>query len=223
MRIDRIELDMLLPRVFRDASCGPCAAESRIWLRQMEFRRGDHYLVEAGSGTGKSSLCSFIYGNRDDYDGTIRFDGEDIRSFSIDRWCGIRRDNIALLPQEMRIFPELTAMDNVMIKNRLTDYLSGKEILDMFDMLGISSKTGQPAGHLSIGQQQRVAIIRALCQPFDFIILDEPVSHLDLQNNRLVASMIAKAASDRSASVISTSVGNPLLIDQILKTEKILL
>ncbi|MDE6169730.1 MAG: ABC transporter ATP-binding protein, partial [Duncaniella sp.] len=63
-----------------------------------------------------------------------------------------------------------------------------------------------------IGQQQRVAIVRALCQPFDFLLVDEPVSHLDARNNAAVASLIAEEASSRSAAIIATSVGNKLTL-----------
>ena len=69
---------------------------------------------------------------------------------------------------------------------------------------------------MSIGQQQRVGIIRALCQPFDFIMLDEPVSHLDEENNLKAARMIASEARRQHAGIITTSVGNPLLLDECI-------
>ena len=61
-----------------------------------------------------------------------------------------------------------------------------------------------------MGQQQRVAIIRALCQPYDFLLVDEPVSHLDARNNAAVAAMITEETAARDAAVIATSVGNKL-------------
>lgn len=186
---------------------------SQVWLRSLTFRRGEVYMIEAESGTGKSSLCSFIYGNRSDYSGTIAFDSTDIRSFSISRWCEVRRTALALLPQEMRLFPELTALENVQVKNRLTGYLSPQRISEMFERLEIPGKMQQPVAKLSIGQQQRVAIIRALAQPFSFILLDEPVSHLDRRNNGIVASMILEHAREQGAGIITTSVGNPLLLE----------
>ena len=67
-----------------------------------------------------------------------------------------------------------------------------------------------------MGQQQRVGIIRALCQPFDFILLDEPVSHLDSRNNLIAARIIAEEADRQGAGIISTSVGNPLLLEDAL-------
>lgn len=119
----------------------------------------------------------------------------------------MRCRQIAYLPQEMRLFPELTAMENVLLKNRLTGYRTEPEIRAMFDRLGIGDRADRPAGKLSIGQQQRVAIIRALCRPCDFFLLDEPVSHLDESNNRIVAEMITEETARTGVSVIATSVG----------------
>lgn len=220
-RIDTIELRNVLPEVFSGSQGDEPVASSQVWCRDTSFTRGNNYLVEAESGTGKSSLCAFVYGNRRDYRGSILFNGQDIRSFSVQRWCEVRRRHLAYLPQEMLLFPELTALENVMVKNRLTDTLTERKIRDMFDVLGIADKAAQPAGRLSVGQQQRVAIVRALAQPFDFILLDEPVSHLDTRNNILVAELIASFASRNNASVISTSVGNPLLIADVTGTEKV--
>lgn len=66
---------------------------------------------------------------------------------------------------------------------------------------------------LSIGQQQRVAVVRALCQPFDFMLLDEPVSHLDERNNRAVADLVDEEAKACGAAVVATSVGYSLRLD----------
>ena len=209
--IESIELRGVVPEVF--AAEPPSASE--VWTRpSVKFTRPGAYMVEADSGTGKSSLVSFIYGARTDFRGDILFDGQSIRSFGIDRWCELRCRSLAYLPQEMRLFPELTALENIQVKNRLTGFRADAEIMERLDMLGLSDKAGVPAARLSIGQQQRVAIIRALCQPFDFLLADEPVSHLDARNNSAVASMIAAEAEARGAAIIATSVGNQLSINR---------
>lgn len=185
--------------------------ESQIWeVPSFTFERGERICLRAESGAGKSSLLSFIYGNREDYEGEILFNGENIRKFDIGGWCDIRTNHIALLPQEMRLFPELTVIDNIQLKNSLTQSKSPKEIDGLLSLLGIIDKKTSPVSLLSIGQQQRVAIIRTICQPFDFIFLDEPVSHLDEENNRLVAALIEEEARKKDAGIITTSVGNPL-------------
>lgn len=191
----------------------PRIANSDIWLRHFTFEKPLSYLVFAESGTGKSSLCAYLYGCRRDYEGTILFDGHDVRGYTPDKWSSLRRTAIAYLPQQLSLFPELTAIDNVLLKNRLTDFYSEADIRRMFEQLSVDNRADVPAGRLSIGQQQRVAIVRALAQPFDFLLLDEPVSHLDARNNETVAQMITSHADSRHASVIATSVGNHLSID----------
>lgn len=204
-----ITLHNTLPAVF----AGREDTGSEIWLRDVTFERGKKYLISAESGTGKSSLCSYIYGYRIDYSGTFTFDGRDIKELSIDEWCKVRTHHIAYLAQEMRLFPELTAIENIMLKNSLTNHKSRAEIVAMMERLGIVEKVDSPVAKLSIGQQQRVAIVRTLCQPCDFIMLDEPVSHLDEANNQIVAEMVTEEAEKLGAGIISTSVGNNVKIN----------
>lgn len=77
--MDHIHLQHTLPQVFaaRDTVI------SQVWHQDIVFDKGKRYLIEASSGTGKSSLCSYIYGYRRDYQGIISFDGRNIRSFSV--------------------------------------------------------------------------------------------------------------------------------------------
>lgn len=213
-RIDSITLDMALPGVFAGQEKEGHVALSEVWMHSLTFSRPGRYMIEAESGAGKSSLCSFIYGNRSDYLGHILFNGTDVRTLSIEQWCQVRLRHLAMLPQEMKLFAELTVMENIQIKNRLTGTCTDEQIMDMLERLGIAEKAGQPAGRLSVGQQQRVAVIRTLCQPFDFIILDEPVSHLDAANNGRVAELVTEAARRNDGAIITTSVGNPLVLDE---------
>lgn len=142
-----------------------------MWHQSLQLKRGEAYLIEAASGTGKSSLCSYIYGYRNDYQGIVSFDGKNIRNFSVTDWVEIRKHSISMLFQELRLFTELTAWENIQLKNSLTGYKSKQEIKAWLEMFGIADKWDTPVGKMSFGQQQRVALVRALCQPFDFIFL----------------------------------------------------
>ena len=214
MKIEEITIDRILPNVFKGMEETSQIRNSRIWdAPPFTFKRGCRLCIHAESGGGKSSLLSFIYGNRDDYSGNIFFNHVDIRTLTISPWCGIRRNSIALLPQEMRLFPELSVIENIRLKNNLTNYKTTDEISEFLLILGIADKKDIEVGKLSIGQQQRVAIVRTLCQPFDFIFLDEPVSHLDKNNNKIVAELIEREAQKNNAGIITTSVGNHLLLD----------
>lgn len=211
--IQRITLRDLLPKVFDGMQDEPAIRRSEVWLRpEVVFQRGCRVSIEAESGGGKSSLLSFIYGNRTDYKGSILFDSQDLRTVSIREMCGLRRRSLALLPQELRLFGELTVMENIRLKNSLTGHKSEAEVMDLLSRLGIADKADTLAGRLSIGQQQRVAAVRAVCQPFDFLLLDEPVSHLDERRNREVAAIFDEEATRLGAGIITTSVGHSLLL-----------
>lgn len=206
--IERITLADMLPKVF----VGEEIPHSEVWLTECVFRRGKHYLIEAPSGGGKSSLMAYIYGARRDYAGQLFFNDTSAAGFSINQWQEFRRRHIAYLPQELDLFPELTCIENIRLKNDLTGHVPEERIDEWLERLGIAFRKDYPAGKMSIGQQQRLAIIRSLCMPFDFILLDEPVSHLDSANNLIAAEIIAEEAARQGAGVISTSVGNPLLL-----------
>ena len=205
----KINLDNMLPRVFR----GRNDIRSDVWQGQVTFERGKTYLVEAGSGTGKSSLCSFIIGYRKDFDGDILFDGRNSRELNANDWTKLRQSHISMLFQELRLFPELTAMENVEIKNSLTHFKQPAEVKQWFEALGIADKMQSPVRQMSFGQQQRVALIRALVQPFDFLLADEPVSHLDDENSAAMADIMMAEARRQGAGVVVTSIGKHMQIN----------
>ena len=207
--METIHLRQTLPQVFADRN----AITSDVWHQDLVLQKGERYLIEAASGTGKSSLCSYIYGYRYDYQGIICFDDRNIRSLSIGEWVELRKYSLSMLFQELRIFTELTALENVLLKIRLTNWKKKKEILSLFDTLGIADKVNEKAGKLSFGQQQRVAFIRALCQPFDFIFLDEPVSHLDDNNSALMGRILTEEADRQGAGVVVTSIGKHIELE----------
>ena len=213
--MNSISLNNTLPNVFLQRT----DIQSDIWRQQVSLEKGQTYLVEASSGTGKSSLCSFIIGYRKDYDGKILFDGKDSREFSTKDWTELRQRHISMLFQELRLFPELTAMENVEIKNSLTGFKGRKEIEGWFEALGIADKMQSPVRLMSFGQQQRVAMIRALVQPFDFLLADEPISHLDETNSQVMADIMMEEAHRQGAGIVITSIGKhmDLPYDKILK------
>lgn len=216
--IHSIRLRGLIPAVFDNVPGRARFASSDVILADIDLNRGNVYCLNAASGTGKTSLCSFIFGSRRDYVGDLLFDDINARSLSVADWSALRRRHIALLPQQLGLFPELSVIDNIQLKNRLTHTKSPEQIMQMLEHLGIADLANQLAGHISVGQQQRVALIRALCQPFDFILLDEPVSHLDAANNHLCADLIACEAARYGAGIIFTSVGSPLAVKTSLIT-----
>lgn len=202
--MNKITLQNTLPRVF----AGRTDICSDTWQQDVVFERGHLYLVEAASGTGKSSLCSYLIGYRNDYEGDIMFDERNIKSMKMWEWTLLRQRSLSYLFQELRLFPELTAWENVEVKNQLTNHKTKAEIEAWFDRLGIADRRTTRVAQMSFGQQQRVAFMRALCQPFDFILADEPVSHLDDDNSRIMGELLMEEANRQGAGIIVTSIGH---------------
>ena len=201
--MEKIVFHSVLPAVFAHRD----DLHSEIWKQEVTLEKDHLYLVEADSGKGKSTFCSYVVGNRNDYTGQVMFDDTDTKTLKVKDWTEMRKLHISHLFQELRLFPELTAMENVEIKNKLTHFKSHQQIDEWFDMLGIGDKKDALIGRMSFGQQQRVAMIRALVQPFDFILADEPISHLDDKNSRIMADIMMDEAKRQGAGVIVTSIG----------------
>lgn len=201
--MEKIHFQSVWPSVF----AGRDDLASSLWGCDVAFDKGSTYLVQAASGNGKSTFCSYIIGYRHDYSGYINFDGCDVSRFSRSEWMHVRQKHVSHLFQELRLFPELSALENVQVKNTLTHSKTLPEIRQMFERLGIADKMDSKIGRMSFGQQQRVAFIRALAQPFDFIVLDEPISHLDDANAAIMGQMVMEEARKQGAGVIVTSIG----------------
>ena len=201
--MNKIEMHAVLPQVFSQRT----DLNSEIWQNEVLFEKNHLYLVEADSGKGKSTFCSYIIGYRSDYTGNVDFDGVSTLGLKVKDWVEVRKYHISHLFQELRLFPELSAYEKVEIKNKLTGFKTRKQIEDWFEMLGIGDKLDAKIGRMSFGQQQRVAMIRALVQPFDFILADEPISHLDDTNSQIMGDIMMAEAKAQGAGVIVTSIG----------------
>jgi ABC-type lipoprotein export system ATPase subunit len=202
--MDGLRINELKPFFMPDTGT---AISGRIWFNDVCFRKGKSYLISASSGEGKSSLLSFVFGERNDYTGNIYFDDKEIRTLKKTDWQNIRQRNISYVFQGLRLFSELTTLENIQLKNKITEYKSQDEINWLIEQSGLQDKRNEKTGRLSFGQQQRIAIIRALCQPFDFILLDEPFSHLDEQNIEIMTKLITGELKRRNAGMLLCSLG----------------
>ena len=183
--------------------------DSQIWLAPSRtFSSVRKYLIYSQSGKGKSSLLSIIYGQRTDYNGKVFVDGKNIREYSKNEWVNIRRNRMSMVFQGLALFDNLTVAENIMLKNKLTDFASESDVLSWLDTLEIKSLYSKRVGEISFGQKQRVAIVRALCQPFELLMLDEPFSHLDNENKRKAELLISTAVSNQKASLIVSSLND---------------
>jgi putative ABC transport system ATP-binding protein len=139
---------------------------------------------------------------RKDYNGNILYQDKNIIDFSVEGFSTFRQKNISIVFQDLRLFTQQTVRENIELKRQLNPFHPAEKIDEMASRLGIAGKLSRFAKTCSYGEQQRIVIIRALMQPFDFLLLDEPFSNLD-ENNRIKAfELIDEECKQRNASMI---------------------
>ena len=200
----QIQLENVIPVPLRDKVV---SRTSGIWNQRVVFGPADWIKIKAPSGTGKTTLMNMLYKLRHDYEGNILWGIKNIKDITGVELANKRQQQISVIFQDMRLFSNLTARENIELKRVLDKpmYEPGK-IDEMAERLGISSILHQRAGICSYGEQQRIAIIRSLMQPFKWLIMDEPFSHLDIANTAKAAALISEECKLRNAGFILTDL-----------------
>ena len=194
----QITLQKILPVFFNAADI----THSQVWNQPVIFNEGANTHIVVPSGSGKTSLIHFLYGLRNDFSGEIKYDGISIKDFDKEKKATLRQQTISIVFQDLRLFPDQTVYENIAIKRLLSPFHPVDQIAAMASRLGIQNKLQQLCGTCSYGEQQRIAIIRALQQPFKYLLLDEPFSNLDEANREKAMQLIQEEATARKASII---------------------
>ncbi|MDZ7880504.1 MAG: ATP-binding cassette domain-containing protein [Saprospiraceae bacterium] len=225
-----IELNNVIPLPLLENGLNPC---SEVFSRGgVQFEKGKNYLISAASGKGKSTLIHAIYGLRNDYQGAVVYENKNLKDLRMDDWATIRQKKMAVVFQDLRLFLHLTARENIELKRQLTAQFqisdaqfqlasteirnpkseiappSVSDLENWAKRLGIAEYLDKTCAMLSYGQRQRVAIVRALAQPFDYLLLDEPFSHLDTENIAIATAIIKEACTQQNAGLILVSLGD---------------
>jgi ABC-type lipoprotein export system ATPase subunit len=194
----QIQLQKVVPTFIEEEKVN----QSQIWNNTVVFTTGEKIEIVAPSGSGKTSLIHFLYGLRKDFNGAILYDNNSINSFDAEKFAAYRQQNISIVFQDLRLFAEQTVFKNLEIKRQLNPYHAESKITAMAKRLGIENKLNKLCKTCSYGEQQRIAIIRSLQQPFNFLLLDEPFSHLDENNRKKAMELMEEETALRKASII---------------------
>jgi ABC-type lipoprotein export system ATPase subunit len=199
-----ISLQSLIPLPLKDR---PQHALSQIWRKQSTFHQGEWIKIQAPSGTGKTSFQHILYGIRQDYEGAVIYNHQNLKDFDENALALLRQQQLSVIFQDLKLFGNLTSLENIELKRLLSPgFRTAESIQEMAILLGIDGIMHQPAAICSYGEQQRIAIIRALMQPFEWLIMDEPFSHLDDANIQKAAALIASECKARGAGLIITDL-----------------
>jgi len=175
---------------------------TELFGKMLEFKNNKKILLTGPSGTGKTTFISALYGLTNKYEGRILFSNKSIKKLTRNSWVNIRKNKLSIIFQDLKLFAGLTGYENIIIKNRLTNYKSSKQINSILTTLGIKRIASKQISKMSFGEKQRFSIARAFMQPFSWLILDEPFSHLDKKNRDLACTLIEKECKERDAGII---------------------
>ncbi|MBS1669896.1 MAG: ATP-binding cassette domain-containing protein [Bacteroidetes bacterium] len=180
---------------------------SDVWNKQLTFNTNEWVKINAPSGTGKTTFIHILYKLRNDYEGTVQYNDKDVKQINAAQLAIYRQQNISIVFQDLKLFPNITAKENIELNRVMqTAFYDENKINEMAETLGVASVLNQKAGLCSYGEQQRIAIIRALIQPFNWLLMDEPFSHLDKANITKAATLIAEECKKRNAGFILTDL-----------------
>ena len=160
-----ITLKEIIPIPLRDK---PRIKQSEIWNQNIQFNKGEWVKIKAPSGTGKTTLVHIIWQIRSDYTGVVMYENTNATAIKADAIAKYRQHKMSIIFQDMRLFGNLTARENIELKRVMNSspmYEAGM-VDDMAAALDITHILSQKAATCSYGEQQRIAIIRSLMQPF---------------------------------------------------------
>ena len=181
---------------------------SDIWDQDIVFEQEKFYHIKAQSGKGKSTFIHSLYGIQKEINGNLFWKNKNTHTYTNEQWCDIRSKELSIVFQDLKLFEDKTALQNLFIKNELTNFYTIENINTMVEKLGITHTLNRNISTLSYGERQRVSIIRAMLQPFDTLLLDEPFSHLDTLNIQIASELILQEVQKRNATLIVCDLEN---------------
>lgn len=186
----------------------------------LNIESGKITIIVGASGAGKSTLLHLLGGLDKPDSGEVFYDENNIFKLSDDKLAKFRNNNIGFVFQFHHLLPEFTALENVMIPQMIngTNFSQAKIISEeLLTKVGLSERTNHKPAALSGGEQQRVAVARALANNPKIIFADEPTGNLDSANSDEIHKLILKLKNEIGMTfVIVTHNPNLLALADIL-------
>lgn len=201
-----------------DLVFGWTADAPMIHVQSLQLGAGDTAVVHGPSGCGKSTLLSLLTGVLPIQRGEVWIAAQALHGLQPAAADALRRRHVGYVFQQFNLLPYLSAQDNMLLAWRMRDTQGRshqqvrERMLGLCDAFGLSqSLWAQPAGHLSVGQQQRVAAIRALLLQPALLVADEPTSALDAANSQALMQVLVQQAKDSGSALLVVSHDAALL------------
>ena len=198
-----VELSRLL-KIYREGE------RERVVLRDVDLRvaRGDIVVLLGRSGSGKSTLLNLVSGIDRPTSGIVRVEGIDVAALSEMERTLFRRRRIGFIFQFFNLIPTLTVEENLLLPLELNGVAGAEARARALHLLGAVDLTDRGASfpdRLSGGEQQRVAVARALVHDPALVLADEPTGNLDAESARQVLGLLAALAREAGKTVVAVS------------------
>jgi putative ABC transport system ATP-binding protein len=186
-------------------------------LRDVDLRIRDGILavVHGRSGSGKTTLLNMIGGLDRPTHGRVWVAGDEISAKGEDALVELRRERIGFVFQSFGLIPILSAAENIEVPLRLRKVdpeERGRRVLELLELVGLAGRAKHRPYELSGGEQQRVAICRALANRPRLLIADEPTAQLDSGNALTIMELVRELVASEGVSAI-VATHDPLLLD----------
>ena len=172
-------------------------------IPQLDIAQGEQVVLRGESGGGKTTLLHIISGIVTSDSGSIRLDGTELTEFSESRRDRIRADKMGYVFQTFNLLPAFTALENVRLgttfARKKMNAERGKELLRK---VGLSDRMHYLPSQLSVGQQQRVAVARALANKPRLLLADEPTANVDPSNQKRIIDLIKEVCREESVAIL---------------------
>ncbi len=180
----------------------------------IEFVEGKITLIIGASGAGKSTLLHLLGGlDKPDY-GKIFYKEENILNYSEDKMAKFRNKNIGFVFQFHHLLPEFTAAENIAIPQMILGKSLNKSLEKanaLLDEVGLNNRKDHKPAELSGGEQQRIAVARALANDPSMILADEPTGNLDSLNSQAITDLIVHLNKDNKKTFIVVTHNTEML------------
>lgn len=178
-------------------------SETKFQFENLQCKSGETLLITGASGKGKTTLLHLLGGLLKPTSGSVFIDNVDICSLSPKRLDHFRGQHIGLILQKAHFIASLTVLENIELASWLTDSTKKREkAKELLLLLGLEHYASKLTSQLSVGQQQRVSIARALINEPQLLLADEPTSSLDDENEQIVANLLADLSQKYNAALI---------------------
>jgi putative ABC transport system ATP-binding protein len=174
----------------------------------LELHTGELTLLMGPSGSGKTTLLSILGCIMKQTSGALRIAGELIEGLSPEQLAKIRRDHIGFIFQSYNLFPTLNAIENVRIAldvRGIKGFAATSRAEEVLREVGLGHRLTNYPRNLSGGEQQRVAVARAIASSPSIVLADEPTAALDSENGHAVMALLARIAKEQNRSVLAVT------------------